>query len=301
MTIKIKQIYLSVGVCNMTRGIVIIAAGTHIYGQWAMNLLMGLKTADSTIDVTLLWQGKSLDLIQHLLGNFNKVIEIPKECTTRKGLPSLLRTIVCLYDLSPYDETIYIDADVITFHNKSISILFDELKDVDITIGNRGKIDLNTDPKLIWAKSKDMKDKFGEVTLYNLSSEFIYFKKTNKVREFFNIAKEAFDEPGIDYTRFAGTVPDELAFQIAMIKTGIKPHKEIFLPFYWEPYMKKNKTIDQLYKEQYYGYSIGGATLNHQQKQIYDSLAKMYAKGFGIKYPFLSRNKRDFLPERKDI
>lgn len=283
------------------RGIVIIAAGVHTYGQWAVNLAMGLKQTDHTTNITLLWQDKAKELIEPYISIFDNVIEIPKECTTRNGLESLLRAKTCLYELSPYEETIYIDADVMWLPYKGINGLFDEIKDVDITIGNRGKTDLNTDPKLIWCKSEDMRNVYGDVTIYNLSSEFIYFKKNDKVKEFFDLAKYYFDNPGVDYTRFSGTVPDELAFQIAMIKTGIIPHKIPYLPFYWEPYEKKNKALEQLYKEGWYGYSIGGATLNAQQKAIYDGLSKIYAKGFGIKYPFLSRNKRDILPSRKDI
>lgn len=278
-----------------------IAAGIHTYGQWCTNLAMGLKQTDATTNITLLYQGKALELISQYISIFDQVIEIPKSCTTRNGLDSLLRAKVCLYELSPYDETIYIDADVMWLPYKPISQLFDEMKDIDITIGNRGKTDLNTNPKLIWCKSENMRAVYGDVTIYNLSSEFMYFKKNEKVQQFFEEAKKAFDVPGVDYTRFSGTVPDELAFQIAMIKTGVVPHKVPYLPFYWEPYEKKNKTLESLYKEGWYGYSIGGATLNYQQKMIYDALAKVYAKGFGIRFPFLSRNKRDILPSRKDI
>lgn len=284
-----------------SQGVVVIAAGNHVYGQWAVNLAIGLKQTDKNTKITLLWQGKAKDLIHQYISVFDQVIEIPKECTTRNGLDSLLRAKVCLYDLSPYDETIYIDADVMWFPYKPISDLFTVFKDIDITIGNRGKTDLSTDPKLIWAKSEDMLKKYGDVTIYNLSSEFIYFKKNDKVKEFFDITKESFDEPGVDYTRFAGTVPDELGFQIAMIKTGITPHKVPYLPFYWEPYEKKNRGLSDLYKEEWYGYSIGGSQLTIQQKANYDTLAKVYAKGYGIRFPFLSRSKRDFMSNRNSI
>jgi hypothetical protein len=286
---------------NVNRGVVIIAAGIHVYGQWAVNLAMGLKQTDSDTKITLLWKGKGLDLIHQYISIFENVIEIPDSVLERNGLESLLRTKVCLYDLSPYDETIYIDADVIWFPNKPISMLFDEMKNVDVTIGSRGKSDLSTDPRLIWSNPQEMLQKFGDVTIWNLSSEFMYFKKNDKVKEFFDIAQEAFDNPGVEYTRFAGTVPDELAFQIAMIKTGIKPHVDKFLPFYWEPYEKRNKSINDLYKENWYGYSIGGAQLTVQQKAIYDALVKNYAKGFGIKYPGMARSKREFLPNRREI
>ena len=283
------------------KGIVMIAAGHYIYGNWALNLAMGLKQTDSKTNITLLWKGDVKQQIEKYISVFDNVIEIPNECIVRNGLTSYLRTKVCLYDLSPYDETIYIDADVMWFPFKPISQIFEQLKDIDITIGNRGKTDLNTDPKLIWSDPKEMRSIYGDVTIWNLSSEFMYFKKNDKVKEFFDIAKDVFDNPQVTYTRFSGTVPDELAFQIAMIKTGIKPHKENYLPFYWEPYEKKNKSLGDLYKQDWYGYSIGGCQLTVQQKSQYDALAKMYAKGYGIKFPFLSKDKRQMLSNRKEI
>ena len=284
-----------------SQGVVLIACGHYTYGNWAYNLSMGLKQTDSNTKITLLWKGNAKQQLERYISIFDQVIEINDEYITRNGLESILRSKVCLYDLSPYDETIFIDADVMWFPNKPISQLFDQLKDVEITIGNRGKTDLSTDPRLIWSKPEEMRAIYGNVEIYNLSSEFIYFKKTDKVKEFFDIAKQAFDNPGVEYTRFAGGVADELAFQIAMIKTGIIPHKTPFLPFYWEPYEKKNRGLGDLYKEDWYGYSIGGAQLTIQQKANYDALAKMYAKGFGVKYPFISKNKREFMANRKNI
>lgn len=284
-----------------TRGIVLIAAGSHVYGQLAFNCAMSIKQTDMDMKISLIWSGNGKLHLEKYLAMFDQVIEIPKECITRNGLESLLRSKVCLYDLSPYDETIFIDADVILFPFKPISQIFELLKDVDITIGNRGKTDLNTDPRLIWAKPQDMLEKFGDVTIYNLSSEFIYFKKCDKVKDFFDKAKAAFDNPGIEYTRFAGGPSDELAFQIAMIQTGIIPHQSPYLPFYWSPYQKTNKTLTELYKEDWYGYSIGGASLTPQQKNNYDTLAKVYAKAFGVKYPFLCKSKRELFTNRRDI
>lgn len=285
----------------MSKGVCVIAAGSPYYGTLAINLAMGLKQTDATTHITLLWQGQAKQYIENY-PIFDNYIEIPNECTTRNGIENLIRSKVCLYDLSPYEETIYIDSDVIWCPYKPISKLFDELKDVDITIGNRGECNLNTDPRLIWSKPESMRKILGEdAVVYNLSSEFIYFKKNETNKLFFEEAKTRFDNPDVEYNRFAGGVPDELAFQIAMIKTGIKPHKLPYLPFYWESYEKRNLQLSELYKEEFYGYSIGGNVLSTQQKLNYDTLAKVYASNFGITHPFLSFNKRDLFTNRKQI
>jgi len=283
------------------RGVVIIAAGSTQYGQWAYNLAMGLKHTNPNTNISLLWKGSAKNHIEPYLSIFDEVIEIPDHCVMSNGVESLLRAKVCLYDLSPYSETIYIDADVIWFPFKQVDELFDRLTGLDFTMGCRSKNNLDDDPRLIWATAENLKSVFGEINVYNLSSEFIYFKKTKAVKEFFDAAQESFDNPGVDYTRFAGTVPDELAFQIAMIKTGIEPHQIPFLPFYWEHYHKKNLNVPEIYKKDYYGYSMGGNHNYPLQKQIYDNLAKFYAKTFGMKYAFLSANKRDIFNTRSKI
>lgn len=282
-------------------GVVLIAAGSPVYGGWALNLAMGLKQANNAIHITLFYKENALNHIQKYIHVFNEVKEIPDECVNRNGFKSLIRPKVCLYDLSPYEETIFIDADVMWFGHKNPQDLFNEFSGIDFTIGCRSKNDLDTDPRLIWVLPNELKEKHNATDIYNLSSEFIYFKKTEKVKEFFDLAKKYFDEPGVEYNRFNGSVPDELAFQIAMFYSDIKPHKERFLPFYWEHFHKKNAHLSELYKQDWYGYSIGGNHVTTEQKLAYDSLANIYAKGFGLKYPILSANKRELFELRKHI
>jgi hypothetical protein len=283
------------------KGVVLIACGNVMYGNYALNLCLGIKQADSNVNITLIYSGNALNQIQLYLHNFDKIIQIPDECIKSNGFESLLRSKVCLYDITPYDTTIFIDSDCMWFPNKRINDLFEELKDIDFTIGNRSKNDLSTDPRLIWCKSEELIRVYGEVNIYNLSSEFIYFKKCDKVAEYFEYVKDSFDFPEVEYNRFGGTVPDELAFQIAMIKTEMEPHKTPYLVGYWEPYEKKQLNLSELYKTDKWFYSIGGNIMDPQMRLNYDTLAKIYATGFGIKYPFLSKNKRDVLLNRKNI
>jgi len=284
------------------KGICIIACGNPYYGAWSLNLAMGLRYTQPDCNITLLWQGNAKQYIEQYIFTFNKVIEIPKECTLSNGFESLLRAKVCLYDLSPYDETIFFDADTIWFPFKPVSKLFEELSNAEFSIGCRSKNDLaNTDPRLVWCSKEELVKHYGECNIFNLSSEFIYFKKTETIKLFFDEVKKCFDNPLVEYRRFSGTVPDELAFQIAMIKTGVEPHKVPFLPFYWEPFERKNKVLSDLYKTDYYGYSIGGSTLQPLQKDTYDTLAKVYGQNFGVKYPFLSKSKRDLFTNRNTV
>ena len=284
---------------NVNKGVCIITAGSPYYGGWALNLAMGLKHTDEKTNITLLNYGLGNNHIKPYLHIFDNVIDIPKEMILRNGFESMIRSKLFLHDLSPYEETIFIDADVIWFPFKPISQLFDELQGLDFIIGCRSFSELDSKPRLVWSKAEDLKQ-FGD-KCYNLSSEFIYFRKSDKNDKFFDLCKSIFDNPPINYTRFDGGVPDELAFQIAMMMTDIKPHKVPFLPFYWESYEKKMKKVPEIYNTEYYGYSIGGAAINSHQKLIYDNLVRFYSSKFGIKNPFLCKSKKELFKTRTVI
>ncbi len=285
----------------MSRGVIFLALGDPYYGTWAFNAAAGIKYTNPETKISIAYKGAALQFIEPNKSIFDQIIEIPDECINRNGFESFLRAKVCLYDLSPYDETIFIDADVIWYYNKDINNLWEEVNKTDFTIGCRGNNNLNEDPRLLWCKPQDLLNKFGNKNLYNLSSEFIYFKKTQKVKEFFKLAQQYFDHPEVDYNLFGGTVPDELAFQIAMMHSDIKPHKDKWLPFYWEPYHKQNLNQSNIYDKEWFGYSIGGNQITATQKHIYDSLADLYGKAFGVKFTFKSYSKKDVLKFREKI
>ena len=283
-----------------TKGIVIIAGIHPQYGQMALNLCASLKVTCPEINVCLLHYGSGASHIRNMFHLFSHVIEIPAEMLNSNGFTSIMRSKVCLYELSPFDETILIDADVVLSPLKKISNLFEELKDVDFTIGCRSKNDLETDKvRMIWSSQTDLINKHGAKEIYNLSSEFIYFKKTKTVEKFFELAKKYFDNPEIEYVRFNGGVADELAFQIAMHKSKIKPHQVPFLPFYWEQLEKKRLEPNKIYND-YYGYSMGGNTANDIMTRVYNNLVKWYGNALGIR-TFAFQNKNQYNDLRKQI
>lgn len=284
----------------MSKGIVLIACGSPAYGQWALNLCMSIRVTDPEANITLLHYGSGADHILPFSYLFENVTRIPDEFIVIDGIESLVRSKVCLYDLSPYDETIFIDADVICFPKKKVTELFDQLKDVEFTIGNRGEINPESESKFAWTSSKNLVEKFGG-KIFNLSSEFIYFKKGKVSKKIFSESKKAFDNPPVEYRRFAGAVPDELAFQVSMMKLGIEPHASPFLPFYWEAHEKKQYQLHELYRTEFYGYSMGGNTQHQIPMANYNNLARYYAQQFGLRHHYEMRDKRDFIAQRKMI
>ena len=156
------------------RGVIILALGHAYWGRWAYNLAMSLKYTCPEIKITLLYCGNG---ITHIADRtlFDKVIEVPSKYYTTHGRVQYLKAKTALYKLSPYSETIYLDADMIWLPKKSIMKLFNELN-VDFTMANRSWMALEsenlTDTFGVWASPKHIKEvfKFKEGRFYNLSS-----------------------------------------------------------------------------------------------------------------------------------
>jgi hypothetical protein len=285
------------------RGIFILALGHPNYSRMALNLAMSLKFSAPDVKITLGYEGESLSHIQGLTGMFDKLIEVDKKYFTSRGNIEYIKAKTGIYDLSPYDETLFLDADMLWLPRKSVNKMFDELKDVDFTIQNRSNIDLagnDLDRNYsFWCDVNELKEKYGKGLYYQLSSEVIYFKKNKEVKKIFTDAQKLYDNLKIQNLSFAGGIPDELIFSISMIQNKKYPH-QTWIPVYWEQAEKRNLSAAPMY-DQYYGYSAGGASSSTVMKNFYDNLAKFYANHFGIAHPYKLKDKRTYIPERTNI
>jgi hypothetical protein len=323
------------------RGILIIALGSPEYGRMAANLASSIRFADKDMKIHLVWSGES---ISHLTDAhkalFTSMAECPKEYYSKphpKSLPvrqagfaekeglqnPLLRrgqgeekTVyikakTCMYELSPFDETLFLDADMIWFSNrqfKNATTVFNELKGVELTFQNRGHFDLSKDVLnenySNWCNIKEVKEKYftgaiekGKGRFYHLHSEFVFFRRSESNRQFFDLCREIFDNPKVKPAAFDGDIPDELAFDIAVALTGKNPHKENYLPIHW--FAMDGKVSMHDLHDKYYGLSIGGNNLPARVVEKYKMLAKVYARALGLPYSFTITPKKRWSPTRK--
>lgn len=287
-----------------SKGVLIIAAGHPYYGQLALNLCLSMKYSSPVLPVTLAVYGNGAGRIQPFKHMFDSIIDIPEEYVTTSGGKNMVKPKVYADKLSPYDETMFVDADVIWHPHRGPDKLMDELKDIDFTIGNRNLVEsLDTRQSNIvqWAEPQDLAAALDHTgRFYNLSSEFMYFKKGDVTTNVFETARGFFDNPGITYKRFAGGVPDELAFQMALAVLDMAPHQVPYLPFYWEHQQKKMMKPRELYA-QYWGFSVGGNHTGDYAKKIYNNLAAWYHQQWGLRFTNPLVHKRDILPERQFI
>src|SRR3990167_929155 len=184
---------------NMNRGIILIAAGHPFYGRYAYNLALSLKSTAPDLPIALFYSGSGISHFNDGMKSvFDSISEIPTKYITRKGLTEYIKAKTALYDLSPFDETIYLDVDMIWLPQRSIYQIFNQLKDVYFTIKTRGSVSLSDTIKpdhSWWANIEEVKSAYGFTSgkWLTLSSEFIYFKKGKAQKKFFDTAKKIYD------------------------------------------------------------------------------------------------------------
>lgn len=273
------------------KGILLIALQHHYYGKMAAALAATIR-ACSDIPIALICDRISLSDISESEKNLFQIIPINNE-------GHALRNKLCLFDLSPFDETLYLDVDMAWFGRDPLELF----TDTDFNMKNYGStiLDKAENNSKAWAN-------FGEISLvyglgeklnFHLSSEVIYFKKTERVKDLFEKAKQVFDNPKITFRQFAGYMPDELAFAIAMMQTDLYP-QENFEPVFWRQTNKSNCYLPSL-REKFHGFSMGGIRATDVEIQIYNNLVSAAYYKLGLVHPHKWVNKNRFLNNRKKI
>lgn len=287
---------------RLKKGVVIIAVGHPYYGRMAFNLAVTIKAAEN-IPVAIVRQGRSLShLSEQQLNIFDQIIGLPE------NIPGSFGAKLYLYELSPFEETLYLDADMLWVYGRKPSQLMDSLASHDYTGITEGHIDLATlDSKTsnegyhFWADVKEIKEvyKLKEGKIYQWRSEVIYFKKTKLVAKLFKKAQEIYENPKLATAmKFGSFYPDELALNISAAINGIYPHKDKWTPAYWHKLFKSQppKNINE-----WYLISFGGNAVNGTVRKLYDNIAKKAFSTLKRQHVFGITSKKEYLPERQKM
>jgi hypothetical protein len=289
-----------------TRGVVIIALGSPHYGKLAANAAASIRYGDKSVKIHLVHSGGS---ISHLTpahkSLFTSMSKCPGSFMIKDGKVNYIKAKTCAYQLSPFDETLLIDADLLWFGGKPVSILMDELKAVDFAIQSRGVHDFhtgNTRGKYThWCNVNEARKAYslsGE--LYQLSSEVIWFKKCSGTKKLFGKIEQIYNKPKIKPSvEFAGDLPDELAFNIACSIMDVKPRSanEVFV--YWDYMDRKNAPTWQSVLSNYYAFSAGGNDMPATAISRYSQMARAHANALRLPYHFNIYPKRKWDASRK--
>lgn len=281
----------------MLKGIIIAAVGHPFYGKMAYNLATSIKAVED-FPVSVIYSSQSLShLSESQLKVFDTKIELPE------GLPIGCGTKLWGYDLSPYKETLLLDADMLWLPQRKPSDLFNELSEVNftsITEGYWSKEKQDIHPQyFFWADPVEISEVYKVDKVYQWRSETMYFKKCDVVRKMFKTAQKVFLNSKLKTEAvYATGTADELGINVATAVHGIEPHEYKWKPAYWHLLNKGQfPSFDALYSN-YYLVSFGSNVASNEARKFYDRIMKVacYKRGSRHLFPLLS--KRGIIPER---
>lgn len=275
------------------KGILLIAIGSTEYLEMAKNLAISIKHIEPEMPICL---AHNYEYIDKTL--FDYTVKVPDESWNTKGKVEYIKVKTWMYDFSPFQETLFLDVDMVWLFDKKPSELFNECIDVDWTMSNTGLADSS-----IWCDINDIRKIYPNVKMWNYHSECVYFKKSDKNKKYFDTVKEMYINPPVKGTMFGGaSIADELAFQLASLKLNEFPHKENWTPIFWYARDKKDNHL-QPYKLSniYYAYSVGGNKLPTTIKNNYSTISNYHCKMSKLGKMYHIRDKKSFIPERRKL
>lgn len=293
---------------NHKRGVLIIALGHANYGRMAYNLAATIKFADPGISIALVYNKSTMDAITHN-DDLNTIIDhfigaSPADYFT-EGRRDYMKAKTLIYDYSPFEETIYLDADMAWIGNKKITALFDQYSNIDFTMQNSGFMELDAikvNSKFSqWVNMPEVAQKYGPTGRYYLyHSELIFFRKNERMEGYFIRVKELYLNPGIEIRPFGHSFPDEPAFSLASIQMEVYPHQDNYYPSYWVYHIMGMRTSQAIY-DKYYLLSMGANRLPEHILDMYNNICKLAFSRLNLGLPWKAKNKRTFLKERETI
>lgn len=284
----------------MEKGILLVATEHPYYGKMAYNLAVTIKATEPEMPVAVLFAGAGLaHLNKDQLGVFDHVIEITDDVAGTYGK-------LLVYEYSPFQKTLFIDADNVWLPGRKPSDLMNSLNGIAFTAITEGKYgsnpasnDLNGNYTL-WADAEAILEAYSLQEIYQWRSEVMYFEKGYRTEELFETAKALFSEPRVEVMKFAGTVPDEFALNIAAATCGIEPHVYRWQPTFWLNVARRMPKPAELFSG-FWILSTGGSTTSLAVRRLYDNIVQ--AARYKLRTPpvFPLRPKRTFLTERRYI
>lgn len=285
------------------RGILLLATGHPYYGRMSYNLAMSIKAVDPDFPICIVHSERSLNhLSDHQHRHFDDMILLSE--SKARGFGCKLH----LDELSPFEETLFLDADMAWLPLRGPGQLMDELSNAEYSGITEGYYDIETNDRsevskkyYFWADIEEIIKKYQLLTgkIYQWRSEVIYFKKTERVKSFFATARDIHANHGLkSIIMFGNQIPDELGINISAAIHGFEPHKYKWIPALWPRLHGNNTTNFEEIYNRYYLLSCGSNYATGDIKKLYDRIIKCAAGKFHTQHVFPLIDKKSFIPDR---
>jgi len=157
--------------------------------QMAYLLALSLKKSQKKYNKLSIMVSDIDTISDRQMSVFDKVIMIPKDYGWYERTESLDTTSLCdqYYNVTPYDETIVLDADMV--FTEDILSWWDVLKNEDLVFSEVVKTFKGTN-----INGDFYRKTFTDNELPNIYTGMFYFKKSEKAKEFFELVNKIFDD-----------------------------------------------------------------------------------------------------------
>jgi hypothetical protein len=242
------------------RGILLIATGHPYYARMAYNLLTSIRLHEPELAVAIAVNGEGFDLLEEAQKQmFSKVITID-------NYEDPYRAKLDLDLFTPFEQTLFLDVDMVWNNFRSPLELLDELSGIDFAIINRTRVNTSQSILSAWIDLPAVKEVYGYDEVYDISSEVIYFEKGTKI---FEVARAYYQDMKVTVKSFGKGFPDEAYLMMAIEHLKIKLHQSPWEPTYWQPRWNP-KVHNEKHIAGFYALSVGGAYTLPFIKKLYD-------------------------------
>ncbi len=295
----------------MKQGIVLIALGHPYYGRMAYNLALTLKFKNPSMQIAIIHNHTSLShLDEKRMSIFDQLIPIEdSKYWTVNGAQNYAYPKLFLDQLTPFEETIFLDVDTAWCGNNDVFTLFAQCSKFDFVIKNRNAFDFKTkttndgDPLWFWVNENDVAKEYGIKSgkMYSVHAEFIYFKKNERSSAIFKTAIEIASDVKVESgLKWAGQNNcDEVPISISMVLNKVTIPVG-YNPIHWYQYDDQFLSRTELMNN-FSLISSGGNVYPTLLKSFYNDLVQYAAQTLNMPDAYKHQDKKNFLVERQSI
>lgn len=270
----------------MDSGILFVAVGHHNYGHMAANCAASCKLQSPEYPRALV----CTENVANTIGSakraiFDEIKIVGEDLYTRDGHKYFGLSKLNLYNLSPFQKTIFIDADSFVSPLRKLDELMTYPDRLGFWITNYSQQEGQTGWAGIWGDTGKYAEHLqfkGNRVCTGVQSSVIAFDKSAKSKEIFDnsiLAHETIREKSLQYNNcWFNAIPDELCFTCGMLMSEFVPVvlDEILFPIYANTFIKSTEWKGIQEKHTIITFATGPGKMHSTSQNTYNQLANYY-------------------------
>lgn len=269
-----------------TKGVVLLAFGSHGYAAMAYNMAWSIKHHSPEIPICLIVDECFETLPHDRRGVFDQVIPLDKQYLYSKGKLDPGKVKTSLYWMLPFDHNLYLDVDGIALNDISLTLdlLINDGRFYMTCERGRGKQNENIGYS-VWAHNKDIVEHFGlspEQDLVAIQSSWAFISKSKQAEKFFKEVQAEY-EKGFPMDKlihkWGGGMPDELIFSGVIARNNMNVAGPQNAMFFGESNKESEGEIEATCNFlSLYGNGLGNTVTRLKWWELYDRLMFRWTK-----------------------